>query len=134
MSMDQFPGHPAYPAYPAYPAIPPPPPPAPPVVARRRNRALIVGLVTTALGFVEISYWSSSTVNGVVTECDYVNLAPLLFGPVAVLCGLVALARAGRTGVIAGRELGLGGLCVLVGAVHLLRAFGVVELLSSSPC
>jgi hypothetical protein len=46
----------------------------------------------------------------------------------------VALTRAGGRGPSAGRDRVLGAVCVAVGAVHLLQAIGIVELLSSSPC
>jgi len=118
--------------YGPYTGHPVPPPPA--AAGRRWSKTVIVGLVAAALGFVEISFSSSRTVNGVVVDCNYVNLAPWLFGPVALVCGVVALARAGGRGASAGRDRALGAVCVAVGAVHLLQAFGVVELLSSSPC
>jgi hypothetical protein len=90
--------------------------------------------VAAGLGFAEISFSSSRTVNGVVVECDYVNLAPWLFGPVALVCGVLGLVRAGRNPVTAGRDRALGLVCVTLAAVHLLQAFGVLELLASSPC
>jgi hypothetical protein len=129
--------------------IPPPPPrygpppaygprpgrPVPPLAAAGGwSKTVVAGLVAAALGFVEISFSSSRTVNGVVVECNYVNVAPWLFGPVALVCGLLALLRAGGRGPSAGRDRALGAVCLAVGAVHLLQAAGVVELLSSSPC
>lgn len=122
----------------------PPPPPAygpqrgrpvpPPAAAGGWSRVLVFGLVAAALGFVEISFSSSRTVNGVIVDCNYFNLAPWLFGPVALVCGVLAVARSAARGRSAGRERALGAVCVAVGAAHLLQAFGVVELLSSSPC
>ena len=112
----------------------PPGPIPPPPAAGRWSRTIIVGLVAAALGFVEISFSSSRTVNGVVVACDYVNLAPWLFGPVALVCGVLGLARAGRKGPARGRDRALGLVCATVGAVHLLQAFGVLDLLSSNPC
>ena len=117
---------------PGYPSAPGPVPPSAP--AGRWSRAIVVGLVAAALGFVEISFSSSRTVNGVVVECDYVNLAPWLFGPVALVFGVLGLARGGRQGPASGRDRALGALCMTVGAVHLLQAFGVLDLLSSNPC
>lgn len=122
--------------------VPPPPgdgpqpghPVPPPATAGGWSATLIVGIVAAAVGFAEISFSSSRTVNGVVVECSYVNLAPWLFGPVALVCGVVGLARLGRTPMTAGRDKVLGVVCVVLGAVHLLRAFGVLELVSSSPC
>jgi hypothetical protein len=119
-------GQPGYPSPPG----PVPPPPA----AGRWSRTIVAGLVAAALGFVEISFSSSRTVNGVVVECDYVNLAPWLFGPVALVCGVLGLARAGRQGPASGRDRALGLVCVAVGALHLLQAFGLLDPLSSNPC
>ena len=110
-------------------------PPAGPVGAQGRwSKTLIVGVVAAALGFAEISFSSSRTVNGVVVECSYVNLAPWVFGPLALVCGVLGLVRAGRIPVTKGRDKAMGIICVVVGAVHLLQAFGVLELMSSGPC
>jgi hypothetical protein len=127
MSMYNVPQPPAHP-------YPPSPPPVPGPGSRRWSPALIAGLVTAALGFVELSFSSYQSTNGVITECSYVNLGPWIFGPPALLCGLVALSRSARAGAAAGRERVLGAVCVAVGALHLLRAFEVVEVMSSSPC
>ena len=144
------PGHPPQPGYGPPPGVAPPagyapppgfaPPPGygPPTGAAgaqgRWSKTLIVGVVAAALGFAEISFSSSRTVNGVVVECDYVNLAPWVFGPLALVCGVLGLVRAGRIPVTKGRDKAMGIICVVVGAVHLLQAFGVLELMSSGPC
>ena len=139
MSMNHVPPPPGYPAHPGYGAPPGyPAPPGPPPASRgavgRWSATIIVGLVAAASGFAEISFSSSRTVNGVVVECDYVNLAPWVFGPVALVCGLVGAVRARRPGATSGRERSLAVLCVTLGALHLLRAFGVLDLMSGSPC
>jgi hypothetical protein len=134
MSMSHLPPPP--PLHGPPPGYGPPPgrPVAPPAAASRWSKTVVVGLIAAALGFVEISFSSSRTVNGVVVECSYFNLAPWLFGPVALVCGLLALTRAGGRGPVAGRDRALGAGCMVVGALHLLQAFGVIELLSGSPC
>jgi len=120
------------PSPPPGPMWPGPVPPAP--AAPRLSKAVIVGLITAALGFVEISFSSSRTVNGVVTDCSYLNLAPWIFGPVALVAGITALAGARAAGAAGSRNRALGALCIVLGAVHLLRGLGVIELLTGSPC
>lgn len=93
-----------------------------------------MGLICAALGFVAISFSSSRTVNGVVTDCSYFDLSPWVFGPIALVAGAKAVVAARRAGSAANRDLVLGAVAVVVGLVHLLRAGGVVDLLSSSPC
>lgn len=92
--------------------------------------ALIVGLVAAAAGFVELSFWSTRTENGLVVECSYTNVAPWIFGPVAVACGLVALLR--RRGGRAGRPLAA--LVLAAGLVHVATALAGLDLLGRSPC
>jgi hypothetical protein len=86
-----------------------------------------VGLVAAAAGFVEISFWSSRTVNGVVVECSYTNLAPWVFGPVAIVGGLLAFVR-----TRAPRPLAL--LAIGLGVLHLATALGGLDLLGQNPC
>jgi hypothetical protein len=123
---------------PSLPGHAPGPLPAWPAPAPRRTTGwstpLIVGLVAAAAGFLEISFSSSRTVNGVVVDCSYLNLAPWLFGPAALVAGAVVLARAVRAEPVAGRDRALGALCVVVGLVHLLGAAGVVGTVAGSPC
>jgi hypothetical protein len=121
---------------------PPPPhyggPPAPYAPASPRlGKAVIAALIMAALGFAEISFWSSRSVNGVMVECDYTNLAPIIFGPLAVILGLVAVLKARANPQAASRARQLGMLALALGALHLLRAAGVVELDlfgGGSPC
>ena len=137
--------------HPAPSALPPPrwqpPAPAPwpapssPVPARSAGlgAALIVGLVAAAAGFVEISFWSSRTENGLVVECSYTNMAPWVFGPVAIVGGLVALvalvrgAGRGAAGPSPAR-LPLALLAIGVGVVHVATALGGLDLLGQNPC
>ena len=98
---------------------------------------LLAGLGAAVVGFfLELSYTSSRTVNGVVVECDYHDVGPLLVGPVAAVFGLVTAARSGRTGAQKGREAAIGLLCVAVGVLHVLRGLGIVDLDLSggNPC
>jgi hypothetical protein len=92
--------------------------------------ALIVGLVAAAAGFVELSFWSTRTENGLVVECSYTNVAPWIFGPVAVVCGLIALV--GRRGGRSGRPLAA--LVLAAGLVHVATALAGLDLLGRSPC
>jgi hypothetical protein len=116
---------------------PPPGPPPVPATGSRWSVPLLAGLAVSVAGFfVELSYSSYSSENGVVTDCDYHDFSGLLFGPAAVVLGLVAAARSRRGGARAGAELGLGFLCVALGALHVLRGLGVVDidLTGSNPC
>ena len=91
-----------------------------------------MGLVAAAAGFVELSFWSTRTENGLVVECSYTNVAPWIFGPVAVVCGMVALLSAcGRGG---GRRRPLAGLVLAVGLLHVATALAGLDLLGRSPC
>ena len=133
--------HPAPSALPSPPRWDPPAPapwPAPSPPASRApssapsrsgglGAALIVGLVAAAAGFVEISFWSSRTVNGVVVECSYTNLAPWVSGPVAIVGGLLAFVR-----TRAPRPLAL--LAIGLGVLHLATALGGLDLLGQNPC
>ena len=147
MSMHEVPPPPPYggppgpnPAGPYAPGPYPPGPyvPGPPVQrSSRLGKSTIAALVMAVLGFVEISFWSSRSVNGVMVECSYTNLAPLMFGPPAVILGLVAVVRGRRTEQAGSRAWQLGLLAVGLGALHLLRAAGAVTLDvlgSGSPC
>jgi hypothetical protein len=138
---DPAPGLPGAPPAPQAghpPPLPPhgaPPPgygaPAPGAAASRSRRslspALIVGLCAAAAGgVIELSGSTTTEVNGVVTECDYFNLSPALFGPIAAVAGLLALVRSGRPDRHPERERLLGLLVVVIGVVHVLSAFGVL--------
>lgn len=137
MSMHDVPPPPPY-GGPPGPYVPGPYVPGPPVQrSSRLGKSTIAALVMAVLGFVEISFWSSRSVNGVMVECSYTNLAPLIFGPLAVILGLVAVVRGRRSAYAGSRAWQLGMLAVGLGAVHLLRAAGVVTLDvlgSGSPC
>jgi hypothetical protein len=97
----------------------------------------IAGLVTAVVGFfLNISYHTSKTVNGVQTDCDYRDFGGLLVGPAAIVLGVLAIARAGRPGHHPTRELIVGVVCLALGAVHLLRGLGIldIDLTGSNPC
>jgi hypothetical protein len=100
--------------------------------------ALIVGLVAAAAGFVEVSFWSTRTENGVLVDCSYTNVAPWIFGPVAIACGLVALLGGRRRSRPAGgpspARMPLAALVLAVGAVHVATALAGLDLLGRSPC
>lgn len=113
-----------------------PAPPAEGAWARLRQRlglsnALLVALFAAVGGFVlSLSFTSSSTHNGVLTSCTYVDAGPLLLAPVAAVAGLVAVARCRRPGRRALLEVGVGLLCVAVAALHVFRGLGVL----GGPC
>lgn len=97
---------------------------------------MLVGLALAAGGFIlELSYHTYRSENGVVVDCDYRNFGPLLVGPVAVVLGLVTLARSRRS-TSPGRDAGLGLLIVAAGVLHVLRGLGVVDFdpMGASPC
>lgn len=88
----------------------------PPVPKRRKlplSIPLLIALVSgaAALG-VKLSFYSSHSVNGVVEQCTSINVAPLLFGPVAAVMGIVAMILCRRPGRKTLLELGLGLACV----------------------
>jgi hypothetical protein len=100
------------------------------------SKALIGGLVASAIGFVlRLSYFTYHDVNGVRVDCDYRNFGPLLVGPVAIVLGLVAMAGSRKSREPA-RELGLGLLCVAVGALHIVRGLGMLDfdITGGNPC
>jgi hypothetical protein len=102
---------------------------------RSARRPLIAGFICAALGFVvHLSSSSSQTVNGVVRDCSYFDLAPWLFGPATLACVIVALRRAGRAGAAGTRVRVLGAACVALGVLHLLRALQIIDVMSGSPC
>jgi len=97
---------------------------------------MLVGLVLAAGGFIlEVSYHTYRSENGVVVDCDYRNFGPLLVGPVAVVLGLVTLARR-RRGTSPARDAALGLVIVAAGLLHVLRGLGVIDLdlLGNNPC
>jgi hypothetical protein len=89
---------------------------------------------------VELSYSSTHEVNGVLTDCDYTNFGPVVFGPLGVVAGLVAvLASRRRPPERRRRELGAGLLCIAVGLLQVLSGLGLLgglhlSLDPSNPC
>jgi hypothetical protein len=129
------PGPPPPSGYPSY--QPPPPPPPSPGREWALTPLAIAGLAVSAAGFIlNLSYSSYQTVNGVQTDCDYHNFGPLLVGPVALVLGVLTLVRARRPGQKPSRELAAGVAVVALGALHLLRGVGVldIDLTGSNPC
>ena len=129
--------------HPSAPAPWPAPSPAVPVRRAAWVPRSIVGLVAAAAGFVEISFWSSRRVDGVVVACSYTNLAPWVFGPLAIVCGVVASGRV----LVRGAGRGCGPACAEPGlaarlggdrwwACSTLATAGTrrLDLLSQSPC
>jgi hypothetical protein len=98
----------------------------------------LCGVVAGAV--VEVSGSSTIEVNGVLTDCDYVNLGPVLFGPVAVVAGLWAvLARKRRPPARRPLELGLGLACATLGVFQVLAGLGILggvrlSLDAGNPC
>ena len=74
-----------------------------------------------------------------MVDCDYRNFAPLLVGPVGIVLGILAVGRS--RGTRSPRpEVGIGLLCVAIGALHIARGLGLIELditggiTGGSPC
>ena len=88
---------------------------------------------TPAPGFVEISLWSSRTVNGIVVECSYTNLAHGYSGRWRSCAALVVLAWGRRFagGPAAGSAAAL---AIGVGALHVATALGGLDLPGQNPC
>lgn len=75
----------------------------------------MVAIVAAAAGLlVKMSFYSSHSVNGVVQQCTSINVAPLLFGPIAAVAGIVAMILCRRQGRKMMLELGLGLACVAI--------------------
>lgn len=90
--------------------------------------ASIVALVLAGVGFVaSFNVYSRRTENGVVVEETNMDFAPFIFGPAAIIAGIVAMATASRgrqAGQSSRLNLGMGLLCVAIGLLHIVR--GVV--------
>ena len=120
----------------------PPPPPRPPARARSApSPALILALCGIVAGaVVELSYYTSHTVNGVVADCDYTNFAPILLGPLGAAAGLWAvLTRKRRAPERQPFELGAGLFLIALGLLQALGGLGVLgglhlSLDPSNPC
>jgi hypothetical protein len=106
---------------------------------RRPTAAPLVALgAVAAAAVVELSAHTTRTVNGVVTECSYVNVSPLLVGPIAIVAGAIAIGRSGRPDRHRPVEAGLGILAVVLGVLQMLGAFdllgGLTLTLAGDPC
>ncbi|MQA02931.1 MAG: hypothetical protein GEV07_09480 [Streptosporangiales bacterium] len=118
--------------------VPPLPPGPPPAGGWRRfrervpfSKALLTAVIGAVGGFVlSLSYSATSTTNGVLTSCTYVDAGPLLLAPVAAVAGLVAVVRCRRPGRELHLEVGAGLLCVAIAGLHVLRGLGIV----GGPC
>lgn len=98
---------------------------------RDAPRALWVGLVVGLIAFVvKLSFSSTSSVNGVMTQCTYFDAGALIAAVVCLLCGVLAIVRKlrspGRFPMHAGVVLGVSGLVLLLAVVHAVRAFGII--------
>jgi hypothetical protein len=120
-----------------------PPPQVPPAGPRPRfplTPAALVALGAVLAGAVaELSFYSYQEVDGIQTDCTYVNVAPLLFGPVAAIAGLIALVRSGRPGRHRTPERIAGLLAVVVGVIHVLGGLDLIggvtlTLAGNGPC
>lgn len=116
-----------------------PPPAGPPprgAWGRFRQRvpfsnALLAAVFGAVGGFVlSLSYSASSTENGVMTSCTYIDAGPLLLAPLAAIAGLVAVVRCRKPGRKTAVEVGVGLLCVAIAALHVLRGLGIL----AGPC
>jgi hypothetical protein len=107
----------------------PPPAPSPPAPGyapppRRHGRFspwLIVGLAAlVAASALELSASIEESTNGVVTDCSYLNISPYLFGPLAMLAGLIAVLRRRRQPAREQMHLVLGLVCLTIGTLQLV--------------
>ncbi|MDO5617246.1 hypothetical protein [Kocuria sp.] len=92
---------------------------------------LWVGLAASLVGFfLRLSMYSRTTTNGVVTQCTYFDIGAMM---IAVICfvsaviGVVAWSRRPReTRMTPALIVPLTALIGLLGAVHVLRGFGII--------
>ena len=87
--------------------------------------------IAAALGFV-LTFETSSTrsSNGRLVECSYTNFGALLLGAIAIVTGLVGLIIARGESENRSALLGIAGVAVLVGVLHIFRGLGAV----GGPC
>ena len=84
-------------------------------------------MVFALLGFVvRCSSTSSSSRNGQLTECSYVDAGALLFGAASVVAGLIGVGASLRRTDDKALMLGISLVSVLVGIVHLMRGTGTI--------
>ena len=89
--------------------------------------AIRVAMICALLGFVaRCSSTSSSTRNGRLTECTYVDGGALLFGGVTVVASLIGIAASLRRSEDKALMLGISIVTLLVGIVHLMRGTGTI--------
>lgn len=89
--------------------------------------AIIIGLIAGIVPFfISVVESSATTEGGVVTE-SYLDYAALAGGGVAALAGIIFLPVALRAMTGKGRQIIAALIIVGLGALHLLRGFGVVQ-------
>lgn len=99
---------------------------------RDAPKSMWVGLIVGLVGLVvNMSFTSSQSVNGVVTQCTSINIAAFLAAAVCLLCGIRTISgklrRPGRYPMHAGIVLGAGGVILLLAIVHVLRGIGILS-------
>ncbi len=92
---------------------------------------LYVGLGIGLLGFfVKITSLATSTVNGQIQSCSYVDYGAMLVAVACLLCGGLGIARRRSRPfshpVHPGVVYALAGVLVVFAVIHLLRGFGVI--------
>jgi hypothetical protein len=104
--------------------------PAPPAGPRRSYRpspAAFATLVAAVLGFVCTASSKTEIIADGERRCSYFDFAPLLLAAATALAAVLTLARAGRPPRQPAVEVSIGVLGLAVAAVHVLRAFGVLD-------
>jgi len=85
--------------------------------------ALAFGIATF---FIQINSFSSTSSNGVMTSCSYIDFFALIAGAILVLIGLGRVFKAKGEPAVMLVSLAVAGL----GALHIARGFGLIM----SPC
>ena len=94
-------------------------------------------LIFGVLGFViSLEFWSTSSHNGVMTACSYVDYGALGLGAVGAISGVRAiLIGLGRTparlsSTVLRNAMVIGGIGLVLGVLHLIRGMGWI----GGPC
>lgn len=98
-------------------------------------KTLWIGLVIGLIAFVvNLSFSSTSSENGVMTSCSYFDIAALGAAVACVLCSIVSAVQRlrcpERYPFTAWVVYLLSAVLILLGAIHAMRAFGIV----GGPC
>lgn len=98
---------------------------------RKTPASIRTAMVAAVLGFVvSCSSTTTSSRNGRLTECSYVDGGALILGALAVITGLVGVAASWRRTDDKVLMLVLSGVSIVAGVFHVLRGVGAV----GGPC